>query len=451
MSGAASRLKPEMLRDPVQIPFRQLELTQQLEWLVKLRWVALCALTVAVSLAWIAGAVAGMVPALWSVTLWLAVSNVLYQRQLQRLGQSEEAAVQFGCLQIGMDLVVLAVLVHLTGGIENPLLFYLGFHSAVAAVLFGLKRALAFAIVAVGLGTLVGVAELTGALPHHHLGLGECWGVYGRTQAVAFVLFALATVCLGTCCLVSTVSRRARELKRQAGHYEQMVSLGALAAGIAHEIGNPLAAISSVAQIIRRKATDPKLGGRADLVLEHVARIRKIVDDMVQFAHSPEEDHRLVDVNVVVQQALDLIQYDPRCKNVEVLAQFDEHPLLVRLPPKQLVQVCMNLLFNAMDAMPQGGRLGVSTGREESEVTVTIEDSGTGIPEDIRARIFEPFFTTKPVGRGTGLGLSVSFGILRSFGGSIMFDSQPGLGTRFCIHLPYAGGPGEGDGSHSGG
>jgi len=437
-----------MYRDAYRIPFQQLDLSKQLFLLCRIRWAVIAAVIITSVVGWKLAVVTGGVTPLLILAGGLACLNVAYYSFLHHSKRSQKRAYAwFGGLQITMDLLVLVIVVHLTGGIENPVIFFFTFHIAIAAIMFGMRYSLFFAGVALLLGAAMAAAELFGWLAHRHLMTGPCAGTYTHPWAVLYFLFILACVCLGTSLLVSTIQCRAEKLQHQAAQHEQMASLGMLAAGVAHEIGNPLAAISAVAQMIRRRTTDVVLYERASLLLDHVSRIRKIVEDLVNFARPPETERRLVNINSVVQQGLNLIRYDPRSKNINIETDYADNLPPVRLSAEQLLQVCLNLFINALDAMENGGRLTVSTSCRDSEVDIAIQDSGTGIGEEISDRIFEPFFTTKPVGKGTGLGLSVSFGIIHSFGGTIGFKSSPGQGAVFHVLLPQAEPQGENNGS----
>ena len=240
--------------------------------------------------------------------------------------------------------------------------------------------------------------------------------------------------------LEERVQQRTEELRKaqfQIMHQEKMASLGLLAAGIAHEIGNPLTSISSLIQLLKRRAQDEKTREYLNTVLEHINRISSIVRELVDFSRPRSEEEQPTDINQVIQSAVGIVRFDKRAKKIHLDVHLDPNLPTLTLVPDQLQQVVLNILMNALDAMEQkGDRLRVHSYSRNQQVFIEIEDTGVGIPEEQVSRIFEPFFTTKPVGKGTGLGLTVSYGIIQKFGGDILVESREGQGTRFTIVLP---------------
>ena len=222
----------------------------------------------------------------------------------------------------------------------------------------------------------------------------------------------------------------------QAG---KIASLGRLAAGVAHEINNPLAGILIYAELLQRQGA--ALGEGKDFVDEIIGqtmRCQKIVGRLLEFSRQSLGERTLVDLNGVIGRVLDLILHQSLFHNIEVKQRLDaELPHIVG-DQGQLQQVLTNLLINAADAMAGQGIITITTRPAARAAGVVLEfaDTGPGIPADIRDKIFEPFFTTKPVGKGTGLGLSIVYSVIRRHGGSIDIDSRPGEGTIFRIFLP---------------
>ncbi|MFN8546447.1 MAG: ATP-binding protein [Candidatus Eisenbacteria bacterium] len=245
----------------------------------------------------------------------------------------------------------------------------------------------------------------------------------------------------GTALLVYRVMeqplRTLREQSRtQMVHQEKMAALGLLASGVAHEIGNPLTAVSSVAQLLRHRSQDPGVQKQLDLILTHLDRISKIVREMSDFSRPPSLVAAPTDVNEVLKTALHLARYDRRSRDVTVQEDLASHLPRVTLVADHLFQVFLNLILNALDAMQKGGRLTLRSRTVGEEIAVEVEDQGTGIAPELLDRIFDPFFTTKPVGKGTGLGLSVSYGIINSLGGRIDVESEPSRGSTFTVWIP---------------
>ena len=245
-----------------------------------------------------------------------------------------------------------------------------------------------------------------------------------------------ASVNTGTLILVDDVTEKVR-LEAQLLQAERLSSIGIFAAGIAHEVNTPLAAISSYAQILLEET--PKEDSRWDL-LEKIERqsfrASEILNNLLKFARSSERDFEEVSLNSVLLDTLGLVEHQLRKDAIEVEVDLDPGlPKTVGNGGK-LAQVFMNLLMNARDAMPEGGRLRLVTRRQDSELMVRVEDTGAGISREDLRRIYDPFFTTKEVGKGVGLGLAVTYGIIQEHAGRIDVDSEPGKGTVFSLYLP---------------
>jgi PAS domain S-box-containing protein len=250
-----------------------------------------------------------------------------------------------------------------------------------------------------------------------------------------------------------TASKR---LERQMLLTERLTTAGRLAAGVAHELNNPLATIAGCAEALRERAQDPELRERdafkdvpayLGLIEEEAFRCKEITGSLLQFVRDPGSRRAPTDVNALAEKALELLGHQPRFQGSRVDTAFDPALPLVVANEGQLRQVFLGLASNALEAMEGGGVLHVSTRRRGAgEVEIAFADEGPGIPEDILARVFDPFFTTKPPGQGTGLGLALAQGMVADHGGRIEVTSTVGAGTTFRVRLPVgaageAGGP----------
>lgn len=227
-----------------------------------------------------------------------------------------------------------------------------------------------------------------------------------------------------------------RKLNEQLIRTEKLAALGTLSAGVAHEVNNPLASISSLIQMIERngeidEATAEKLG----LIQTQILRIKSVTKDMMDFARVRPAARTAVDINDVLVTSLRLAGFDKQFQQLNVTQHFAESLPMVLADADQLQQVFLNLLLNARDAMPDGGRLKIETRVAASAVEVRLGDSGPGIDERELKKIFDPFFTTKSSGSGTGLGLAVCYGIITAHGGLIEAESSA-EGTSFTVSLP---------------
>ncbi len=232
---------------------------------------------------------------------------------------------------------------------------------------------------------------------------------------------------------------RAR-LQQQLQHSQRLETLGTLAGGIAHDVNNQLGAIMGQLYLAREVLPANSPGSmrilRAEEAVERCAQTTKA---LLAFSHNAQADLRPLDFNRLIQRTAGLLD---RILGGLVRVELDLDPDLPNIlgEPLQLEQVLMNIAVNARDAMPEGGKLTFRTRPASGQhVTLTITDTGRGIPSDVLPHIFEPFFTTKPVGKGTGLGLAMAFGILRAHGGSLDVESTPGQGSTFTLRLPTSG------------
>jgi len=230
-------------------------------------------------------------------------------------------------------------------------------------------------------------------------------------------------------------------LTRRLMEQQRLASLGQLAAGVAHEINTPLTGISSYTEMLLEEKTprNREEDERAALVKKigrQARRAERIVSSLLQFARQKGGDMQVLDFNRVTRQAVSLFDHRLKASRVEFRLEQTPDPLPVTGDATRLQQVLFNLMNNAIDAMPEGGRLSVRTGSADGKAFVSVADNGPGIPDDVRPRIFEPFFTTRPPGSGTGLGLSICHGIIRDHQGQISVDNRPGGGAVFTVTLP---------------
>lgn len=229
-------------------------------------------------------------------------------------------------------------------------------------------------------------------------------------------------------------------LEQQLVRSQKMESIGTLAAGIAHEVGNPLTSISSLVQVIQRTTNDEPAKEKLELIKNQINRIARIIRDLVDFSRPSTNVERPTDVNRVVRDALNIVQYGKKVKGISFEVELNESLPPLMLVADQLTQVFINILINAVDSFEgKSGTIQVVSGMNDGSVEIRVIDSGKGISKDDRDKIFEPFFTTKEVGEGTGLGLWVSYGIVRNFRGDILVESNPGKGSTFTVVFPVKG------------
>jgi len=227
------------------------------------------------------------------------------------------------------------------------------------------------------------------------------------------------------------------KLAEQLRHADRLATIGQLAAGVAHELNEPLGHILGFAQLVQKC---PGLPEQAQMDVERILSTslyaREIVKKLLTFARQMPPQKTRVNLNDLVKNAVNFLE--SRCASDGIELHCSLHPDLPEIDadPSQLNQVFVNLVVNAMQAMPDGGKLTVCTLKERAKVSLTIEDTGIGMDDEVLKKIFTPFFTTKEVGLGTGLGLPVAHGIITAHGGSIKVESEVGKGTTCRIQLP---------------
>lgn len=246
---------------------------------------------------------------------------------------------------------------------------------------------------------------------------------------------------------------RAKELERlyedlkstqdQLIQSEKLASLGQLVSSVAHEINNPLTPILGYSQmLLTSPETEADKRQRYIEVIHNSAdKVRKIVENLLSFARKDKPRREYVDINEILKSAVEFRKYQLELENIDVVMHLDRELPKTMADATQLEQVFTNIVLNAyhaiMGSTAHGGKIEISTRTgEKGEIEIVISDTGPGIPEDIMNKIFDPFFTTKPTGVGTGLGLSVSYGIMKEHDGDITVESEPGKGTSFIVRLP---------------
>lgn len=249
-------------------------------------------------------------------------------------------------------------------------------------------------------------------------------------------LTELGESCNNLMFLLEDEARQVGSMRAQFVQKEKMVAVGQLAAGIAHEVCNPLSSISSIVQMLKRARSQGPDTEQLELIETHVQRISSTVRQLVSLSRPSVERWERADIGEILDDVVQLVTFDGRARLVEIAFERPRSLPRTFVLRGQLDQVFINLSLNALDAMPDGGRLRISAREEHGSIVVRVEDSGCGIAPETAPRVFEPFFTTKEPGRGTGLGLAVSYNIVEKHGGSLDFTSTPGEGTAFRVEIP---------------
>jgi len=249
-------------------------------------------------------------------------------------------------------------------------------------------------------------------------------------------VFGAACIGILTGILVRRHDRRIARMRQDLIQHEKLAIVGQMAAGLAHEIGNPLASISSIAQMLERSGLAPREEARVKLIGGEIDRIARIVRQLIDFARPQRGTFTKLDLRQVLNEALEIARYDPRARELRIERHYEAGLSPVSAIREHLMQVFLNVIYNAMDAMPDGGLLTIRLRSQDDALMIEFNDSGVGIDPQQQGRVFEPFFTTKRPSKGSGLGLAISRHLLALHRGTITLDGRPGNGTTVRITLP---------------
>ncbi len=227
-----------------------------------------------------------------------------------------------------------------------------------------------------------------------------------------------------------------KKMEEQMTNSEKLASIGRLAAGIAHEIGNPLTSIFSFVQILREVEQDEFKKESLKTIYFHINRISEILKQLSGFTKMPLGEPKKCQINETIESSMNLIQYDKKAKDISFVKELSPSLPEITADCNQLSQVFVNLILNAVDAMPDGGTLTVRSFINGSDIVLQFRDTGIGIPGENLMKIFDPFYTTKE--KGTGLGLAVSYNIVKKMNGTLAVESKAGSGSTFTITLPVS-------------
>ncbi|MGH7923285.1 MAG: sensor histidine kinase [Candidatus Binatus sp.] len=237
--------------------------------------------------------------------------------------------------------------------------------------------------------------------------------------------------------------RHELELERELQRADRLATIGALAAGLAHEIGTPMGVIRVRAEDLQQdQAISPEARAKLGIIVRQIDRIARIVRMLLDYARKSESHKAICDLRTIAERALTLMEPEAARRNVRTVVQLGENPLPVNCDADQIEQVFVNMIMNALDAMNRGGgtlrvAADAEQARDGSRATLAFEDTGAGVAPEHEARLFSPFFTTKEPGKGTGMGLAVSQSIVREHDGEITFSSGSS-GSRFVVAIPMA-------------
>ena len=335
-----------------------------------------------------------------------------------------------------LETVFIGLLCHFDLGQESAFRFYYLLSVVVCAIRYAPAITYTtFLFHATSYTILLLTLPSSSALPWVVTVVSMGWVTWASIQLSMLIRIASQRLVEANEQLEHRIAERTQELRESQAmlvQHEKQAAFGLLAAGIAHEVGNPLAAISSLVQILKRKSDDAYTIERYQMIGDQLRRIQGTLRELVDFSRPANTQASLCDVRNTVEEALNIAKYYKRRKGKRIVTRYAPGLPSLRVVHDQLVQVFLNLILNAMDATPEGGTIEISTSLESGWVRIAIRDTGHGIPEEARSRIFEPYYTTKLT--GTGLGLFVCRQLLeRESNGRIdLSETGPG-GTTFSV------------------
>jgi len=447
------------------------ELLARLNWFVKLRWLFLLGLAGVLFFAVkVFGLEMEVVPiaVIAGIVMLYNLGFYIFHREV-REKKGREAAFRGlrveSNLQVGFDLAALIFLVHFTGGIENPFIFFFIFHIIMGSILLFGRDIWFQAVGACSVLLLLLALSYFKVIPHYHIrgfASDELWTntPYLWAGAVSFFATIFMAVFL-TDSIARSLRKREKELLltktqlEKKSHElslanqelirkqslliqsEKLASLGKLSAGVAHELNNPLTGILNFSNFIKDYCQNQwQVQHDIEVVIRETERCKKIIKGLLDFARQTQPEEKREDLVAVLKKTVSLVESHKDFKNIEIIKDFSENLPMIMFDRDQIQQVFMNMIVNAQEAMPVGGKLYLRAGMSADKkfVVISFTDTGAGISEENLDKIFDPFFTTKEM--GTGLGLSVSLGIIENHGGRLEVRSAAGKGSTFTVKLP---------------
>jgi signal transduction histidine kinase len=455
-----------------QIPV-ETELIERMSWLIRLRWVAILGTGTALALSWFLYPGALPLLPLAGVTLAIALYNTqffFYARTLA-LGHAGadrlHHATQFAYAQIALDLVALAVLIHFSGGVENPMALFFVFHTIIASILLPRRVSFLMATLGVFLFTAVAALEYVGLLAHFHLPILEGVDLYRHLPYVLTVIGVMALALWLAAYLTSSISVKLRERDHElmTSHQAILAKSRELEAAnkrlrsldaertrfltlVTHELRAPINTIHTCVELaLSGYASPEKVQDILERVKDRTAELSELISDLLRLARAREEAMRdeqvgLVKAEEVLQSVVPLMKAESDSKDLFLSVDIDPDLVPVRANPDRLKLVWTNLLSNAIKYTEAGGIVSVALKQTPEYVVGTVRDTGIGIPPEDRQRIFEEFYRAENARAlcpmGTGVGLAVVQRIIENWGGRISVESELGLGSKFTFLLPRA-------------
>jgi signal transduction histidine kinase len=459
---------------------------------VAMRWLAILGVVIATLVASLVFKIGFPTMPVYVICFCVAIYNLVFflqNRNLKNepLGRVRRKAITYSNFHIILDLITITFLIHFTGGIENPFIFYFVFHAIAASISLPYRTTYALATLALALVLLVVGLEYAGWIHHYNLQGFADPDLYRKASYILPVMVAFSTVLYGATYLTTAISgqlkKRQREVvqlgnellekktaevarekeiqetlskayqelsqslqqlkesQEQLIQAEKLTSLGQLAASIAHEVNNPLSGVLVYTQLLEKKMKGDSLS--KEVALEYLAKMEaelnrstKLISNLLDFARQSPPAFQQIDINEVINRSFDLAANTAKMQQVEVIKELEPSLPDITGDFDQLQQVFTNLILNAIQAMQGGGKLNLRTSLDKDYLRIEVSDTGYGISPENMHKLFTPFFTTTPAVKGIGLGLAVSYGIIQRHHGRIEVQSKEREGTTFTVYLP---------------
>jgi signal transduction histidine kinase len=455
-------MRAERESEPETVPRRSYP---DILWLVRLRWFAIAGVALALGAAVSLRVLESGLPILVIVGVMAVFNLYLWLRfRKQAAGKVEDQSGGLVVPQLLFDLVSLTLLLHFSGGAENPFVLFYAFHVAIGAVFLPRRTVWLMGLVAALLHSGMVLGEFFEFLPHYSLTFTEPLGLpphphrtphdmHQMLEFIASYLCAFNLMLAGVIYLVQTVAEHQRlteqlrqEHEKVALTRERLARVGEISAGVAHTIRNPLHGVINALEIVQKKRfnTDARVEEMFDLMGEGLARIEKVTTRLLFLTHDSPLKFVKTDIDALVQEASRFMETQLHKRRIGLVVEPATLPA-IPLDPDGIFEALVNLLDNALAACREGDTVTVSALRSQNPrngICIRVADTGVGIPAHDLDRVFNPFFTTKPVGEGSGLGLAITSRIVEAHGGKLRMESQVGKGTRVEIFIPDN--PGEG-------
>ncbi|MBI4564567.1 MAG: GHKL domain-containing protein [Planctomycetes bacterium] len=418
-------------------------LAERNRWLVRTRWGVL-------GVVWLGIAVGAFaVPLVPDACRWplllvaslIAAVNIVFQRIARGEAQPERLLLA----QMAVDLFLLTLLLHFSGGIENPLMGLYVLHVILAGILLDRRAAFGTAVLACLLVAGLAGLEGLGIIPHYSLAIFPHGGTepLDAAREPRYAVAVPATVSLLVVLAVSlTTSLREglKESERDLLHNYKFSALGRLSGGLAHEINNPVGIASARVKLLLertiRSGADETILADLTTIERQLGRVADIVRGMLAYARSTPARRRPVDLGPIIRDVAAGAHPSGRRAPPKLEVELPRDPVPILADPGEISQIAVNLLVNAYEAVPEGGKISVGVGQENGSALFWVEDTGSGMSPEVQSKIFEPFFSTKTERGGTGLGLAIVQGFVSANQGRIHVRSDPGHGSRFEIRFP---------------